>query len=935
MIYSPYQVGGSLASNAPTYVERDADTHLYEAIKAGELCYVLNSRQMGKSSLLVRTRHRLECEGFRCTCIDLSRIGSNDITPPQWYKGIVSELWMGFNLPGKVNLKQWWQDRRDLSYIQRLSWFISEIAIAHFPEQKLAIFFDEIDSTIALNFKVDDFFALIRSFYNQRSQNPEYKRVTFALFGVGTPSALIQDKQRTPFNIGRAIDLHGFTFDEAQPLLPGLEPRGNAPALLRAILDWTGGQPFLTQKLCHLVREEDGVAFSEVNGDDRPGRTIAPGREAEYVERIVRSHIIDRWQTNDDPEHLKTIRDRLLRDECQTGKILSLYQQILDGDVVPVNDSWEQVELRLSGLVENHRGQLVVKNPIYRHVFNGDWVRSQLDRLRPYAVELHGWLASNCEDTSHLLRGRALQESLAWASTKALGELDYRFLGASQALAKQEVERDLVAEKQARQLDVEKAQFALESAREAHQILERARAIARYETQNWRLGKGWMTSVAGGVASVLLLLRSLGVFQGMELATFDRFVQARPAQPVDPRIAIVTVNEADLQKIGQFPIPDDVLARTLKIINRAEPRAIGLDLYRDLPVEPGYRELLDVFENSPHVYGIDKVVGGKVAPPPALAAKGQVGFADQVLDADGTVRRALLSIRPRDGQLKLNLGLHLALHYLKEEGIVPYAVANRPDRMQIGKSLLLPFDRNGGGYVNADSGGYQILLNFRGTEEQFQLISISDILSERVPPEALRDRVILIGMTAESVNDLFQTPYTRKFVGQPNLMAGVTLHANIVSQVLTAALEGDALLYVWSDPVEWIWTLLWAWIGAALSWQVRSPRWRLSVVAIATSFPIAIAYVSFLFGWWIPVVPPLFALVGAAIGLPAIASRELEKMQLHETVKLILTMIPVKPAAGQIALEYLKQAENRENQVEIERFVRNLSDNPAVSKLFD
>lgn len=156
---------------------------------------------MGKSSLLVRTRHLLQQQGTRCSTLDMSRIGSENITPVQWYKGVISELCRDFQLLGKIHLKSWWREQEDFPIIQRLSNFLEDVLLAEFTTEKLVIFIDEIDSILSLNFSIDDFFALIRFCYNQRAINPEYNRLTFALFGVATPSDLIADKKRTPFNL--------------------------------------------------------------------------------------------------------------------------------------------------------------------------------------------------------------------------------------------------------------------------------------------------------------------------------------------------------------------------------------------------------------------------------------------------------------------------------------------------------------------------------------------------------------------------------------------------------------------------------------------------------------------------------------------------------------------------------------------------------------
>jgi adenylate cyclase len=397
---------------------------------------------------------------------------------------------------------------------------------------------------------------------------------------------------------------------------------------------------------------------------------------------------------------------------------------------------------------------------------------------------------------------------------------------------------------------------------------------ASLRKQLWKSRTVWIT--APSAAGIVILLRLLGWLQPFEWMALDRAFLLRPVEPPDSRIVIVSIDDQDIKKLGHWPLKDAELAKLLERVKQQKPRAIGLDLYRDLPVEPGHQNLVEIFKTTPNLIGIEKKGGAKdipVAPPEALAKLGQVASNDILQDGDNRIRRGFLYWTDNETQEYLeSLGLRLALIYLEVEGITPQAAATNQNYLQLGQGIFPIFEKNDGSYIRADAAGYQILLNYRGRAGTMQRVSFTDLLQGKIAPDRLRDRIVLIGSTAESLKDFFLTPFSSTSLTSPEVMSGVEIQANLASQIVSAALDGRQNIQVWSDWLEHGWIVIWSFVGSMLGWLVRSPRLALaSIVALEGSLMVG-CYLLFLAGWWVPVVPPMLTLAGSAIVLTGYAA---------------------------------------------------------------
>lgn len=398
-----YKIGGSIPAQASCYVVRSADRELENFLRVGGFCYILTARQMGKSSLRLRVQQKLTAAGVACAAIDLTGIGSTGVSSQQWHNSIAYELANRLGLTQE--LIEFSQHQSDRSAVQRLTDFIDNVVL-HRIATPIVIFIDEIDKVIGLGDFTDDFFGAIRSIAERSSIDANYQRLSFVLLGVARPNDLIANKEQTPFNIGREITLGGFqTTDDLSPLMAGLAGRNiSAHQTMTEILQWTNGQPLLTQKLCDLAANSPDLAIAD----------------------IVRHKILENWESQDPMVHFTTIRNRLLAAQHYPAYSLERYLQICESERgVAADNSEKEQWLKLSGLVVNdHCGHLQVANAIYRRIFDQRWIDRELSGICSYAPALLEWIQTGKQDDRLLLQGEVLDEAIVQMDRRLAKGLD-------------------------------------------------------------------------------------------------------------------------------------------------------------------------------------------------------------------------------------------------------------------------------------------------------------------------------------------------------------------------------------------------------------------------------------------------------------------------------------------------------------------------------
>lgn len=365
--------------------------------------------------------------------------------------------------------------------------------------------------------------------------------------------------------------------------------------------------------------------------------------------------------------------------------------------------------------------------------------------------------------------------------------------------------------------------------------------------------------------SLVMAMRFLGLLQPMELGAFDRLMQMRPPEQPDERLLIIEVTEEDIKTLNEFQVSDKTLLKVLQKLELYQPRAVGLDIYRDVPIGEGHVKLLNYLSKNKQIFSTcrmqepnSKNARNQGVRPPRTVPESQLGFNDFQVDRDGRIRVQLLTQTPDPTDLcktDRSLSFTLAFNYLKSEKPVPFEPTEEDEYIRFTNSkaklrLLQPYS---GGYQRESMGGFQTLLNYRSSQTIAPRMSLAHLLKIQQVNPKLKDRLVFIGYTAESGRDIYSTSIASK-------MPGVDIHAHMTSQILSAVLDNRPLLWTWPWWGDALWIFGWSLAGSLLVWAVQKPLRLVICQGILVIILPAICLVILVQGGWMPLIPSLLGL---------------------------------------------------------------------------
>ena len=444
------------------------------------------------------------------------------------------------------------------------------------------------------------------------------------------------------------------------------------------------------------------------------------------------------------------------------------------------------------------------------------------------------------------------------------------------------------------------------------------------------------------VTGALWGFRQIGALEALELQAYDFLMRSRPDEGPDNRLLVVGITEGDILKQKEYPISDGLLAKILTKLEESGPRAIGIDILRDVPQGQGRSTLIDVLKKNDNIIAACKLSSASEPGNPAAPGvpEERIGFADLPQEPDTSIRGGILVSTPTAPSTPVenkhlcnipdlnnqipSLSFLLSLLYLEPQGI---ALDQTEDgELKLGSTVFKRLEEDAGGYHKAGTEDYRVLLNYRSAQNAAKQVTISEVLEGKVDPALIKDRVVLVGYLAQSANDDFSTPYS---AGQKDnkKMPGVVIHAQSVSQILSATLDNRPLLGYWSQGAEFFWILGWSVVGGTLAWSIRRP-W---VFGLAGGVAIAIlagsCYALFLSAVWVPLVPPALALVGTALGALLI---DRYAQAIVESVKGVLKLnIEIDQSKKESQVAEITETEYFQNLQEKAKLLRNKKNNPT------